>query len=144
MYLLSNSTTCLCSLNCTFAQVIVHSSIVIVSSGFRKLATCITWTALNGTVGGQRRFDCILQIRPGLTQFNPVPVLNQFSWGGPSLFWDGTRSTLAVGYRRFGTTYLRRPRILLGPGAHPHFFHWKGVGADPEAIYNLTFKTVIK
>jgi hypothetical protein len=37
MYLLSNSTTCLCTLNCAIAQVILHSSVVIVLNGFHKL-----------------------------------------------------------------------------------------------------------
>jgi hypothetical protein len=55
MYLLTNATTCLCTLNPTFAQVIVHIPIVIVLNCFPKLATSISWAALNGTGGGQHR-----------------------------------------------------------------------------------------
>jgi hypothetical protein len=39
----------------TLAQVIVHSSIFSLWSGFRKLATWVIWAALNGTKGGQLR-----------------------------------------------------------------------------------------
>ena len=39
MCLHSNSTTCLCTLNCTFAQVTTESSVFVVSSGCHKLST---------------------------------------------------------------------------------------------------------
>ena len=38
-----------------FAQLRVHSLIVIVSSCFRKLATYVSWTALNGSKDGHNR-----------------------------------------------------------------------------------------
>ena len=53
-YLLSNSIACLCS---TFAQVIMQSS-TFHSDNFiptPKLATCMSWAALNGTKCGQHR-----------------------------------------------------------------------------------------
>jgi len=55
-YLFSNSNTCLYSLYCTFAHVTVHSSVFIVWSVFYKLATNISWAALNGTQGVQHRW----------------------------------------------------------------------------------------
>jgi hypothetical protein len=55
MRLLSNWTASVCTLNYTFAHVRVHSSIIIVSSCFRKLATCASWTDLNGSKDGQHR-----------------------------------------------------------------------------------------
>ena len=48
-YLLSISTTCLCTVNSTLAQVRGQISLFIASSGFRKLATCISWAAFNGS-----------------------------------------------------------------------------------------------
>jgi len=45
-YLLTASTTCLCTLNCTFAQVIVHISVFIMVTVFHKMAICITWEKL--------------------------------------------------------------------------------------------------
>ena len=56
-YMLSNSTTCLYTLYCTFAQVTVYSSVFIVWSVFYKLATNIIWAVLNGTQGVQHRRD---------------------------------------------------------------------------------------
>jgi hypothetical protein len=58
MNLLSNSTTCVCTLNCrlTFAQVIVDSSIFRFSSVFPKLATGIISEALNGNDGANIGF----------------------------------------------------------------------------------------
>ena len=55
-YLLSNSTTSLYTLYSTFAQVTVHSSVFIVWSVLCKLATKISWVALNGTQGVQHRW----------------------------------------------------------------------------------------
>jgi hypothetical protein len=56
MNLLSNSTTCLCTLNCrlTFAQVIVDSYHF--SSVFPKLVTGIIWETLNGNDGANIGF----------------------------------------------------------------------------------------
>jgi hypothetical protein len=68
-YMLSISTTCLYTLNCTFVQVTGQISIFIMSSGFRKLATSTSWAVMNGTRVGQHRrvslyikshFACIL------------------------------------------------------------------------------------
>ena len=50
-YLLSSSITCLCTLNCTFAQVVLHNYIFIMSGVFHTLATLtayMIWTVLNG------------------------------------------------------------------------------------------------
>lgn len=44
-------------LNCTFAQLIVYSSIFIASSVLRKMITSISWTALNGTECDQQRLS---------------------------------------------------------------------------------------
>ena len=44
-YLLSNSTTCLCILNCTIAQLNFHN----IFHTLATLATYIIWTVLNGT-----------------------------------------------------------------------------------------------
>ena len=54
MRLLSNSTASVCTLNCTFAHVRVHSSIIMLSSCFRQLATRVSWSALNGSKDGQQ------------------------------------------------------------------------------------------
>ena len=59
VYLLSNSTACLCTLNCSFAQVLVHNSVFIVTGGFYKLASCMSWVASNGIKDDQHRFYCI-------------------------------------------------------------------------------------
>ena len=52
-YLPSNSTTCLCSLNCTFSQVIISKSNFIALLSFYTLAICVSWAALNWTRVGQ-------------------------------------------------------------------------------------------
>jgi len=64
MYLISDLTTSLCTLNNTSAQVIVHSSI------FSSLSvTCISLLALNGTKGGQHRQVTLFLVQ--LLQFFP-------------------------------------------------------------------------
>ena len=50
---------------CTFVWVKAHSSILTVSSGFSKLATCIRWADSNGTKGGQHRRVSLYQIIRG-------------------------------------------------------------------------------
>ena len=68
-YLLMASTTCLCTLNCTFAQVIVHISVFIMVTVFHKMAICVTWAALNGAKGGQ--YGRVLLCLP----FSPFPCI---------------------------------------------------------------------
>jgi hypothetical protein len=45
----SNSTTCLCILSCTFAQVIAVQVSFHNARVARQLVTCIIWAALNGS-----------------------------------------------------------------------------------------------
>jgi len=58
-YQLYNSIGCLCTLTCIFAHLIVNSEIFVVSSGFHKVITCISWAALIETRCGQHSFHCI-------------------------------------------------------------------------------------
>jgi hypothetical protein len=52
----------LCTLYCTFLWVIAHCSVLTLSNGFRRLATCIRWADSNGTEGGQHRRVSLHQI----------------------------------------------------------------------------------
>ena len=90
MYLLSNWTNFFCTLNCTFAQVKMHSSIFIVSSGFHKLAPVHAgrlWMAPN--VANIDRFHCIfismyksaLEVNMGLyTLLETIDIRSLFIW----------------------------------------------------------------
>jgi len=77
MYLLSNSTTCLCT-PYAFEQVIVYNQISLVPSVFYMLATCVSWTLSDGSKGEQidgfhfhfrfaRHIDCAWHTQNKLT-----------------------------------------------------------------------------
>lgn len=57
MYLLANSTICLCTLNCTFAHLITHNYIFIVFSGCHNLAR-FEWNQRWLTQTGITAFTC--------------------------------------------------------------------------------------
>ena len=78
MYMLSNSTISQCTLNCTFAQVIMHSPIFIVSSGFDQLATCwVRQLWMEPKVANIDRFHCNMkfQVHYNCHQETVYPVL---------------------------------------------------------------------